>query len=67
MAKSWYHRELMESYYLAREVQEREAEEYSIGYATELREFYSLNRRVTFKDWLSEFPRHLGYDQQHAA
>lgn len=42
----------MDGYYAAREVQERQAEEYSKGYATEEAEFYRLNPRLTFRTWL---------------
>lgn len=64
---NWYHRALMESYYAAREAQERQAELYSFGYQTELSEFYSLHRRVTFREWLIEFPKTLGYQHAEAA
>ena len=59
--RSAYHRGLMESYYLAREVQEREAEAFSNGHTTELAEFYKINKRVLFKDWLRSYPASLGY------
>lgn len=67
MARNWYHEALMDSYYCAREAQEREAEAYSIGYQTELEEFYKVNRRVTFREWLVEFPKTMGYQYADAA
>lgn len=65
--RNWYHDALMESYYTAREAQEREAESYSLGYDTELAEFYAANEPVTFKRWLSEFPAAMGYREECAA
>jgi len=58
---SWYHSDLMASYYAARDAQEAEAEAFSNGYATELAEFYTLNERVTFRRWLSEYAASMGY------
>lgn len=50
---SWWHRDLVEGYRLARHAQEMRAEAYSIGYPTELREFYrTVERPLTFRDWL---------------
>lgn len=46
------HDELMDGYYLARETQERQAEAETLGYDTELREFYSRVPRLTFKSYL---------------
>jgi len=50
---SWWHRELVEGYRLARHAQERRAEEWSHGYAIELADFYRTQERpLTFRDWL---------------
>lgn len=46
------HRQLVESYREAREVWENEAEDYSIGYATERAIFALENPGPTFKEWL---------------
>ena len=47
------HAELVDGYITARTAQETRAEHWSIGYATELAEFYrDVERRVVFKDWL---------------
>lgn len=50
---SCHHCNLMNGYYAEREAQERRAEDYSLGYETETREFYvEVEPRVTFKQWL---------------
>lgn len=61
---NWYHADLMESYYTAREVQEREAEAFSMNYDAELAEFYELNPRVTFRRWLVEYSASMGYRER---
>jgi hypothetical protein len=49
----------VEGYRLARHAQERRAEEWSGGYATELRDFYRTQEPpLTFRDWL------LGHRQE---
>lgn len=55
---SWYHAELVESYRLAVEAQNLRAEDASIGYQTELYEYFTITeRRITFKDWLIGYGR----------
>jgi hypothetical protein len=51
-AASCFHRELVESYWAAREVWEQQRERDAIGYATEMREFAELNPPPLFKRWL---------------
>lgn len=47
------HAELVEGYRLAAEDQDRRAEAWSHGYATELAEFYrDVEPRLTFRVWL---------------
>lgn len=49
------HTELMSVYYSARDAQEQRAEEYSLGYDTELSTFYAeVEPRVTFKAFLTQ-------------
>lgn len=60
-----YHDDLMSSYYAAREVQEAEAERMSIGYDTELAEYYETHPRVTFRYWLTEYAAAMGYRSAH--
>lgn len=47
-----HHQQLMSGYYAAREAEEREAEAQSLGYATELSEWWQDHPRITFKEWL---------------
>lgn len=50
---SAWHRDLVEGYRLARYAQDQRAEEYSIGYRTELAEFYrDVETSLAFRDWL---------------
>lgn len=42
----------MSGYYAAREAEEQEAEAASLGYATELAEWWAEHPRITFKQWL---------------
>lgn len=49
------HRELVEGYTLAVEDQLARAEAYSLGYATEVEEFYRVvEPRLTFRTWLEQ-------------
>lgn len=48
-----WHADLMAGYYAAREAQERQCEEETLGYETEMREWYERNPRLTFKVWLT--------------
>lgn len=49
---NWYHADLMESYYLAREAWEAEAEAVTLGYDTEMAEYKATNPPPRFRDWL---------------
>lgn len=51
-AVSCFHRNLVESYWAAREVWERQREHEAIGYPTEMREFAETNPPPLFKAWL---------------
>lgn len=52
----------MTDYYAAREAQERRAEDWSLGYATETEQFYQeIEARLTFKAWLQGSARPTGY------
>lgn len=52
------HAELVHSYRAARQAQEARAEAWSLGYRTELAEFYRTRERpVTFRDWLQHQER----------
>jgi len=65
---SAWHRALMEAYYDARNRQEMRAEEYSIGYATELKQFYTeVESKITFKFFLSNWRFYMSYEQEMAA
>ena len=56
---SWAHANLVESYRTARRAQDLRAEEWAIGYATELAEFYRTQEQaVTFRAWLEHQERH---------
>lgn len=47
------HRQIVERYYEMRDDQEVRAEDASLGYPTELKEFYDRELRVTFKRYLT--------------
>lgn len=48
----------MSGYYAARAAQEARAEQWSLGYATELAEFYAtVEQRLTYKQWLIQNKR----------
>lgn len=49
-----WHADLMAGYYLAVHAQELQCEAETLGYATEMREWYESNRRLTFKRYLQE-------------
>lgn len=52
------HAQMMDEYYAARAAQEARAEAWSLGYATELSEFYdTVEPRLTFKQWLVQNKR----------
>lgn len=67
---SWQHADLVEGFRLAQEAQDRRAEAASIGYATELAEYFDphdgVERRLTFKDWL-RWSAHPARHQEAAA
>lgn len=47
------HDRLMSGYYAMREAEERAAEAASLGYQTELDEWWAEHPRTTFKQWLT--------------
>lgn len=50
---SWWHAHIVSTYQAARAAQEDRAEEWAIGYTTELAAFYAeLEAPITFRDWL---------------
>lgn len=52
---SWWHRDVVESYRLARQVWEEEEERVAIGYATERAEFRRDSPPPTFRQWLEQY------------
>ena len=46
------HRQSVEDYRCARDAQADRAEEAGVGYATETRDFYQQEAKLTFKAWL---------------
>ena len=54
---SWWHSDLVESYRLAREAWEAQADAAAIGYATELAEYRLAHPPPTFRQWLVQYRR----------
>lgn len=47
------HDHLMDAYYVAREAQDRRAEDYAMAYDTETETFYrEVERKIDFRSWL---------------
>ena len=57
---SWWHTELVTGYRAAAHAQFLTAEEATSGYETELSEYWSTTKRITFREWL------IGHRQEKA-